>query len=110
MKKEYRVKKNDDIINIIHHKKRVGNKNFLIYKLKNHDIPHFRYAVSVNKKYGTAVKRNKIKRQVRAIVSKLDIKQEFDIFIVIKNNAKELEFSQIKIQIENLMKRLKILR
>ena len=67
MKKEYRVKKNEDFSRIIKRKQSMANRTFIIYYLKN-DIGHARIGISVSKKLGKAVIRNKIKRQVRMIV------------------------------------------
>ena len=110
MKKEHRVKKGSAIEMIMKARKSTGNRFFVVYKKENHDNTHFRAAISVSKKYGNAVKRNKIKRQVREIVSKLDILPNYDIFIVIKNNANTLEFSDIKRDIEMLIKKQNIMR
>ncbi len=110
MKKEYRVKKGKEIEMIIKDKKSTGNRYFVVYKKENHGNTHFRFAVSVGKKYGNAVKRNKIKRQVREIVSKLDIMPQMDIFIVIKVTANKLNFNEIKSNLQMLIKKQKILR
>lgn len=110
MKKEYRVKKSRDIEMIVKHKKTTGNRYFVVYKKENHENTHFRAAVSVSKKYGNAVQRNKIKRQVREIVSKLDILPNYDVFIVIKNAASALSFNEIKSSVTYLVKKQKIMR
>jgi len=110
MKKEYRVKKSSEIEMIIKKRQSKGNKYFVLYKNENHEIIHFRYAVSVSKKYGNAVERNKIKRRVRDIISNSDINDQYDIFVVVKNNANALDFAEIKNSIESLMKKQNILR
>jgi ribonuclease P protein component len=110
MKKEHRVKKGSDIEMIMKQRKSTGNRFFVVYKKENHENTHFKAAISVSKKYGNAVKRNKIKRQVREILSKIDILPKFDIFIVIKNNANTLDFSEIKKSIETLIKKQNIMR
>jgi ribonuclease P protein component len=110
MKKEHRVKKGSDIEMIMKQRKSTGNRFFVVYKKENHENTHFKAAISVSKKYGNAVKRNKIKRQVREILSKLDVMPKFDIFIVIKNNANTLSFSEIKTSIETLIKKQNIMR
>ncbi|WP_278453298.1 ribonuclease P protein component, partial [Thomasclavelia spiroformis] len=58
MKKEYRVKKNEDFSRIIKRKQSMANRTFIIYYLKN-DIGHARIGISVSKKLGKAVIRNK---------------------------------------------------
>ncbi len=110
MKKAYRVKKSSEIERIIKNKQSRGNSYFVIYKKKNHENIHFRFAVSVSKKYGNAVERNKIKRQIREIISKIEIIKEYDVFIVIKVKAKSLEFNDIKENIESLIKKQNISR
>ena len=67
MKKEYRVKKNEDFSLIIKEKQSLANRSFIIYYRKN-DYPNARVGISVSKKIGKAVVRNKIKRQVRMMV------------------------------------------
>ena len=56
------------------------------------------------------MKRNKIKRQVREIISKKDIIDHYDIFIVVKNGANNLTFTEIKNSIEWLITKQNILR
>lgn len=110
MKKEYRVKKGSEIEKIMRNKQSKANGHFVIYKNINHENTHFRFAVSVSKKYGNAVHRNKIKRQVREIISKLDIIESYDVFIVVRNNANSISFIEIKDSITSLVKKLNILR
>lgn len=109
MKKEYRIKKNNEILRLMKNRKSVGNGYFILYYLKNHEIDHFRYALSVPKKYGNAVNRNLMKRRLREIIKVNDINNEYDLFIVTKIKAKTLDFSEIKKLIENLFAKANIL-
>lgn len=103
IKKEYRVKKSSQIEKIVKNRQSKGNKDFVVYIKKNHDNSHFRFAVSVSKKFGNAVYRNKIKRQVREVISKFDISPKYDVFIVIKVSANTLSFEAIKESITKLV-------
>ncbi len=107
MKKEYRVKKNQEIIDLLKLKQTVGDRYFVIYK-SNVKESHFRYAVSVNKKYGNAPERNKAKRRVREVV-KLYQYKNIDFFIVIKTTVIELSFNDIHNKLLKLFKRAEIL-
>lgn len=110
MKKQYRVKKSKEIEAILKHKKSSYNSYFSIYTKKNPETSNFRYAISVGKKIGNAVVRNRMKRQIRAILTVLDIDltKNTDIFIIAKPKALELPYQEMQQQIEYLLKRLKI--
>lgn len=110
MKKEYRVKKSSEIETIVRLRQSRADKYFVVYKRENYENSHFRFAVSVSKKYGNAVERNKIKRQVREVISKIDIIDHFDVFIVVKKDIKGISFKEIKDSINLLVNKLKISR
>ena len=110
MKKKFRIKKNDEIVDILKKKKTVGDKYFVIYTDSN-QLDHLRYAVSVNKKYGNAVERNLIKRRVRDVVYKYstDITDK-DFFIVIKLSAKDLNYQEIENCLVKMFKRAELIK
>jgi ribonuclease P protein component len=112
MKKEYRIKKGSEIERIMKQRQSIGSKYFVIYqsKTKNHDQSHFRFAVSVSKKFGNAVKRNKIKRQIREIIAHCSDVKPVDFFIVVKVPTNELAFTEIEKELHRLMKKQEIMR
>ena len=108
MKKEYRVKRNTEIVKIIQKRDSVGDVFFVIYKSGNLHTGHFRYAISVSKKYGIAVQRNLIKRRVREIVDATKFIESYDFLIVIKPAASKLSFAEISTDLHKLFARAKI--
>lgn len=108
MKKEYRIKKSDEIQSLMKKRQSVGNGYFVIYHKKNHDQKHFRFAISVPKKYGIAVERNLMKRRIREIIKDSHIKDEINFFVIAKIKSNTLKFSDIKEQISKLLKKAKI--
>ena len=112
MKKQYRVKKNQEIELILKEKKYCGNQYFTVYKKTNSETSHFRYAISVGKKIGNAVLRNKIKRQVTAIIDNLNINlnSNTDVFVIVRPKVKEIDFTKMKLQLEYLFNKQRLLQ
>lgn len=92
------------------HKQSLGNGNFVVYYQKNHENKHFRFAISVPKKYGIAVERNKMKRRIREVIKDLHINDHFNFFIIAKLKSKHLSFIDIKNQITQLLRKAKLLK
>lgn len=112
MKKQYRVKKNQEIELIIKEKKFFSNQFFTVYKKNNPETSNFRYAISVGKKIGNAVVRNRIKRQVTSIIDNLNINfsSNTDVFIIVRPKIKEIDYFKMKLQLEYLFNKHKLLQ
>jgi ribonuclease P protein component len=111
MKKEYRIKKYSEIDAIFKKKQTKSDGYFSIYTARDDYSQHFRFAISIGKKYGNAVFRNKIKRQIRMIVQanhQLIIKQALFV-VVVKPKANTLTFKEIEQSMETLLRKSKLL-
>ncbi len=105
MKKEYRIKKNEDFQSIIRSKQSVANKKYVVYYRRNDQ--HLRVGISVGKKIGHAVVRNKTKRQVRMMIQEIfDKNKKMDFIVIVRpyfllssyeNNKKYLKYLYDKI-------------
>ena len=104
--KEYSIKKSQEIEKIIKNKNSVGNKFFAIYTMDNNETAHFRFCLSIGKKYGIAVERNLMKRRLREIIRKnISLIKNKDYVFVIKPTSKELDFVEIEKNIIYLLKK-----
>ena len=105
--KKYSIKKNQEIEKIIKEKNSVGNKYFVIYRSLNKETTHFRFALSVGKKFGIAVKRNLMKRRIREIIRKNSnlLQNDMNYIFVIKPSSNELDFLEIEKNIIYLLKK-----
>ena len=110
MKKQYRIKKSEDIEQVLKKKNSVGNKNYIIYTMKDSEANHFRLAMSVSKKLGNAVVRNHQKRLIRQVFTKYKSEiQSFDIFVIARHNSINLTYSEVESNIAYLIKKIGIL-
>ena len=106
MKKLYIVKYARDFERIIKKGKLKKSKYFIIYYDKN-NLPYDRYGISVGKKLGNAVFRNKYKRKIRAIVDnykKVYVNHE-DYIIILRRGAIEKSYQDLEKDFLALMKK-----
>lgn len=107
MKKQYRVKKNEDFSRIISKRVSLASSSFIIYKDQN-DIGHGRVGISVSKKLGIAVIRNKIKRQLRMMILEcFDFDENMDYVVIVRKNYLSHEYIENKNELESLYKKIK---
>ena len=107
MKKKYIVKEHVDFTKIINKGRYFKGNCFILYTLKN-DLDHYRFGISVGKKVGNAVIRNKVKRQMRMIIDnyKKNYQNGMDYIIIIRSNYTNAVFSEIKISFENTINKI----
>ena len=107
MKKEYRIKKNEEFSKIISLNKYFSNSLYKMYYSKISE-ENSRVGISVSKKIGNAVVRNKIKRQIRMMLIEFyDFKtSKYDLVIIVKENYLNKGYKDCKKELESLINRL----
>ncbi|MCG0275094.1 MAG: ribonuclease P protein component [Thermosediminibacteraceae bacterium] len=87
--------------------KRVGCPLFSMYAREN-NLEYSRLGVSISKKIGKSVVRNKIKRRIKEAfrTSLENIKKGYDIVISVKKEARNADYHEIKGQLIYLLKKL----
>jgi len=105
MKKKDIVRKSSDFETIINSKNCVRNKYFSIFWLPSNET---KFGISVPKKTGTAVVRNKIKRQVKNIIdnNKKDIQNGLQYVIIIRRSVLELDYKMLEDNLICLIKKI----
>lgn len=98
MKKAFRIKKNEEFQYLFKHGKSFANRQLVIYYVKKIDQEHFRIGLSVGKKIGNAVTRNRIKRFLRQAFQDLEgnIENSYDIVIIARNPTKDMGLEEVK--------------
>jgi ribonuclease P protein component len=105
MNKHQRIKKNVEFQHIFKKGKSFANRQFIVYVMKN-DQQEFRLGLSVSKKIGNAVTRNRIKRYIRQTFLELkdDVMPNADYVIIARKQAAELDFHESKKSLEHVLK------
>ena len=106
MKKKNIIKSKLEYTEIIKKCNYKKNPFFIIYYRKNNSIN--RYGISVPKKTGKAVIRNKIKRRLKNIIdnNEFNIQKTYDYVIIIRKRLIELNYQEMENSFINLIKKI----
>ncbi len=111
MKKEYRIKKNKEFQDVFQHGSSTANRQFVVYVLQRDDHEHFRIGLSVSKKIGNAVVRNRVKRLIRQffLEHKEQVNQQKDYVIIARKPVVDMDYHEVKSSLQHVLKRAKVL-
>lgn len=112
MKKKYRIKSNEEFQYIFKHGKSFANRQLVIYYMHAPDQTHFRVGLSVGKKLGRAVVRNRIKRYLRECFMALkdQIVPNVNIVIIARQPTSEMNYHEIKKSLIHLLSKQGLLK
>lgn len=105
MKKVNILKEKKDFDRIFKLRKQISSKYAYLYTADN-PSNSYRFGICVSKKIGNAVRRNKVKRQIKDIIDKSGLHFfNKDYIIVIKQSVNNAVFVEIKDDIISLLKK-----
>ena len=87
--------------------KSTANRQFVVYQLDKEEQPNFRIGLSVSKKIGNAVVRNRIKRMIRQSITELkdEIDSGKDFVIIARKPCAEMTYEELKKSLIHVFKR-----
>lgn len=111
MNKRQRIKKNEEFQMIFKKGKSFANRQFVVYCLEEKQ-EYFRIGLSVSKKVGNAVVRNRIKRYIRQAFLELkeEVNSNMNYIIIARNPAAKLDFHETKKSLEHVLKIAKVMK
>src|SRR3954464_659525 len=112
MKKEFRIKKNNDFQAAFKKGRSFANRQFVVYSLEKEGQDFFRIGLSVSKKIGNAVTRNRVKRYVRQSILELHdlVSPGNDYVIIARKPTAEMDFFEVKKSLTHVLKVGKVLK
>jgi ribonuclease P protein component len=103
MKKKNIIKENKYFEQIINNGFNYRNRFFTIYTRKN-NIPNCRFGISIPKKIGNSVTRNKLKRQIKNIINdNYEFNYSIDYVIITTKNIFELDYKKMEKELMTLI-------
>lgn len=109
LKKDLKINKSSEYNCIYKTGRRIQGKHIIIF-IRDNDEAFNRFGIVASKKVGNAVKRNRAKRQIRAVISKNSniLNNGFDIIIIARASIKGMSFALIERDFLYIMKRARL--
>ncbi|WP_047153323.1 ribonuclease P protein component [Aneurinibacillus tyrosinisolvens] len=110
MYRKNRLRKNEEFQVVFKRGTSVANRQFVIYFLKKEEQESFRIGVSVSKKMGNAVTRNRLRRMIKEAVRLRadEVRTNVDFIVICRLPAVELEFDQLRDSLYHCMRKAKL--
>ena len=110
MKKINILKENYDFERIIKNNKSYKNNYCFIYIEDKSNNEPYKFGISVSKKIGNAVTRNKYKRKIKSILDKNEYKRSFNCILILRKSVLDSSYSEIENSINNDLKKLNLIK
>jgi ribonuclease P protein component len=107
LEKKYRLSKRDDYNKVYRYGSSSANKQLVIYFMSQPKIDHFRLGLSVSKKIGNAVTRNRVRRMIKEIarLHKLSIKNQMDYIFIARNPTATISYQELERSVIHLFRK-----
>ncbi|KMK77896.1 ribonuclease P protein component [Alkalihalobacillus pseudalcaliphilus] len=112
MKKEQRIKKNKEFSLVFNKGTSVANRQFVIYALAKEEQNQFRLGLSVSKKVGNAVTRNRVKRMIRTFFQtyKERLHTEYDFVVIARKPVATMEYAEVEASLLHVLRKGRYLK
>jgi len=112
MNKRQRIKKDKEFQLVFKKGKSYANRQFIVYVYGKEDQVDFRVGLSVSKKVGNAVTRNRIKRFLRQsfLEIKDELRKDMDYVVIARKQAAEKDFHETKKSLQHVLRIARVLK
>jgi ribonuclease P protein component len=112
VQKELRLTKREDFNKVYRFGKSNANFQFVVYSLPQSKVERFRAGISVSKKIGNAVVRNRIRRVVKEILRHHAdrIRLHCDIVVIARKPVAEMDYKEMEKSLLHALKRASVFK
>lgn len=107
-----RLRKDSDFRRVYKHGKSFANRYLVMYIMRN-NLEYNRVGISVSKKVGKAIVRNKVKRRIRESF-RLDVDQKiksgYDIVFIARVAISDMQYNEINKSMKHLVNKFKLFK
>lgn len=105
MEKKFRLRKNAEFKKVYIGGKNFWNRNLILY-IKKNKLEESRFGITITKKIGNAVVRNKIRRRVKEIyrLNLHRIKDGYDLILLPKKNVVDISYKELESALIHILK------
>ena len=112
MQKSLRLRNRADFSRVYRHGKSFANHQFVVYWFPKKEVEKFRAGISVSKKVGNAVVRNRMRRLVKEIVRhhEAEIVCGTDLVFIVRKGALSMSYRELEKSILHVLRKAKLLK
>ncbi|MNI13386.1 Ribonuclease P protein component [compost metagenome] len=107
VEKTYRLTKREDFNKVYRYGKSMANQQFVLYYMPQPKLEQFRLGVSVSKKVGNAVVRNRLRRMMKEIVrlNKDRMTLQYDYILIARKPVLEMDYQAMEKSIFHVIRK-----
>lgn len=108
--RSHRLRKNEQFQEVFQKGTSAANRQFVVYQVPQEGQGAFRAGISVSKKIGKAITRNRVKRLIKEAIRSLEsnIPEGIDLVIIARPGLEEMDFESLRGSLQHVLKRAKI--
>ena len=114
MRNDCKIKKNAEYRAVYGNGKSAANRHLVVY-IKENGLGANRFGITVSRKVGKAVVRNKVKRRLRAVIHTFCVQSphagignHYDIVVIARQGAGEAVFAELREGFTKLLIKMKV--
>lgn len=110
MQRKHRLKRRNEFKRVFTRGQSFANRQFVLYMFQRKTEGPFRIGISVNRRVGNAVTRNRLKRTIKEITRYWAdyLKPQTDLVVIARKPTAEMDYHQIKKSLRHLFNKSKI--